>query len=65
MSTVTEVIEGLTILNSYRNCRMDVGHDVIYAGPGNQEDITEEDKIKLQGLGWYWDNILDCWAKFI
>lgn len=70
MATLDEVINGLQILQKYagkESDRIDAQHDVIYAGPNLEElegKITEEDKAKLEELGWHEDSEGDCWARF-
>jgi len=64
-NTVSKVIEGLTILNAYKNCHMDCNDDVLYAGPSNPEEVTETDLNRLKELDWHLNTILGCWAKFV
>jgi hypothetical protein len=41
-------------------------HDEVYAlAPGARpEDMSEEDRREMAGLGWRWHEGHDCWAKF-
>ena len=61
-TTTEQVIEGLTILNSYKDCHTNFNHDVIYAGPNNPEEVIEADLKRLRELGWHLDTILGCWV---
>lgn len=71
MATVRKVIDGLTILARYDPDGLDshsvsAEHDVIYGpGPGDPDAVTEEDRERLEELGWHLDSEADCWARFV
>lgn len=50
MNKVQKVIEGLTILNTYKGCAIQAEHDVLFAGPDTE--VSESDARLLEGLGW-------------
>jgi hypothetical protein len=70
MALINEVIEGLQILKKYageNSSSIDAQHDVIYAGPSLDElegRLTEEDRKRLDELGWHEDTEGECWARF-
>lgn len=39
-------------------------HDVIYIGIGEEVAEDSEDGVILLGLGFHWDESVDCWARF-
>jgi hypothetical protein len=62
------VIEGLQILAKYVDANSnDVAaeHDVIYGPYAADLNITDEDKEKLEELGWFIDSEVDSWAVFV
>ena len=78
MASVKDVIEGLEILA--KTAEVPIGpaeqgstdrrqahlggasHDVIW---GPDADPSEEDKDRLEELGWFFDDESDCWARFV
>lgn len=66
MATVNQVIEGLKILSKYsEDNTVCAGHEIIYAGSGvSEDDISEEDQVLLEDLGWHFDTSCDSWARF-
>lgn len=59
-------IEALGIFNKYEPNATHVlilEHDIIYAG----HDIlpSDTDRGRLVSLGWIWDDMLECWYKFV
>lgn len=56
------ILEGLTILIKYGDGDFSAEHDVVYAG--GDTEISEEDKKKLEGLLWFYDNEFQCWSTF-
>lgn len=66
MATISQLREGLTILEKY--CGRDdpcvVGHDIIYAGGVEASKMSDEDAKRIDELGWHWDDEFDCWARF-
>jgi hypothetical protein len=74
MASYADVIEGLEIFA--RLCKMGrsthgilARHDVIYAGGikrnGPEEDVPDEDRKRLDELGWYWDSDMESWARCV
>lgn len=71
MATAHQLIEGMKVLAQYQipggleGLEVDAQHDIIYCGPNIKwKHITEEDKKKLEELGWHLDEQLQCWARF-
>ncbi len=66
MATTRQVIEGLEILERYKDPasagEVCAEHDVIYAG--HDVSVSEEDRARLDALGWHWDSGVDSWARF-
>lgn len=65
MATAEQIIEGLKILVENADdgdtyCAAE--HDILY-GPGTKE-IPEGQKELLEKLGWFYDDDVDCWARF-
>lgn len=67
MATMEAIRGGLEILAKYvkpdDHC-VDAQHDIIYAGPGSDNEVSAEDKVALEKLGWHWDTDCDSWARF-
>jgi hypothetical protein len=66
MAKISDVIEGLQILLKYCNPNsQDIAaeHDVIMAGPDDCAEISEEDRVKLEALGWHEGEF--GWARFV
>ena len=78
MASIAEVVEGLEILaktasvplglaekgeNDRRTAHLGgADHDVIW---GPDADPSDEDKTRLEQLGWHFDEELDCWSRFV
>ena len=78
MASIAEVVEGLEILaktasvplglaekgeNDRRTAHFGgADHDVIW---GPDADPSDEDKARLEQLGWHFDEELDCWSRFV
>lgn len=78
MASIAEVVEGLEILA--KTATVPVGlaekgetdirtaqlagadHDIIW---GPDADPSEEDKKRLDELGWHFDDEAECWARFV
>ena len=61
------MIEGLEILKDYPTGDgwMAAEHDIIWTGcEENPENMNPEDVKKLDELGFFWDDELDCWACY-
>lgn len=67
MANVNDIIEGLTILAKHDPHGLDANvaadHDIIF-GPG-KKDVPEDDRKRLEQLGWFWDKEYDCWAMYV
>ena len=66
MASFGSLIEGLTILAKYDKdgLRGHVGgadHDIIFGG---NPEVSEEDKKRLDELGWHYSSEYGCWAHF-
>lgn len=78
MASVAEVVEGLEILaktasvprglaeNGETDTRTahlgGANHDIIW---GPEADPSDEDKKRLDELGWHFDSESDCWSRFV
>jgi hypothetical protein len=78
MASIKDVIEGLEILaktatvpvflaeqgsTDRRQAHLGgASHDVIW---GPEADPSDEDKARLDELGWFFDDGLDCWSRFV
>lgn len=56
-----ELIEGLAILQNY-NDKWFPGLVGIYAGL-NCNKLSDLDDVKLESLGWEWDEFIRAWFK--
>ncbi len=59
-------IEAFTIFDKYEPEAIYVvqpDHDIVYSGP-NPDKVSEEDKARLEELGWLVDEDLECFSKF-
>ena len=66
MRTINEVAEGLIILSKYNNSDVCAEHDIIYAGPYDPEEkISQEDRERLDELGWHIDSDATTYARFV
>lgn len=55
---ITNIIEGLKIINTYPDCYIIAEPTMIYVGP----KITTEDEDKLIALGWYFSGGQGCYS---
>lgn len=64
--TLSHYIEALTILAQYsqESYALQAEHDAIYTRPGCG-CIQGGDKSRLEELGWFEDEELDCWCCFV
>ncbi len=78
MASIKDVIEGLEILaktatvpvflaeqgsTDRRQAHLGGASDNVLWGP--QADPSDEDKARLDELGWFFDDESDCWARFV
>ncbi len=64
---MNNIIEGLIILRGYDSKAGDfcAEHDQIWAGPElDFEDFNKEDVLKLEALGWFYDDDVESWSHF-
>mgnify|MGYP001589923568 CR=1 FL=1 len=64
MADLKEVLDGLQILYAEGANSICAEHDVIYAGPDNQE-ISEPNRKALESLHWFWDTEANSWSVFV
>lgn len=67
MSIYGEIAEAMTIFEKYKDLHepsIDVGHDILYAGP-HPRIATAEDVSRLNELGWHEDYSDECFRKNI
>lgn len=67
MATLKNVITGLQVFAKYGDDKHTVcaEHDTLYAGPGDDVDLTDEDKKTLDAAGWRYDKSTDSWKTFV
>ena len=64
MAKARAIVEGLNIMLKHGEVECDAQHDIFCAGPGINGELTDEEKKKLEELGWHWDEEADSWAIF-
>ena len=64
MASAQEVIDGLTILMKHGKIDVEAQHDIIFAGPGIDGELTKEEQDQMLKLGWHFDEETDSWARF-
>lgn len=71
MATVTQIVEGLTILGKYAKTEQtddpSIGgadHDVIWGPCVGEDEPSEDDQFRLELLGWFWSEEYACWSRF-
>jgi hypothetical protein len=66
-SRTSEVAEGLLIIERYLgpNDKFSIGaeHDEIYAGYETPDKMSDEDRQKMENLGWFTTDF-DSWGYF-
>ena len=65
MSRLNSVSKGLSILDKYPNTDIACEHDILFAGPGDSKNVTGEDRVELESLGWFVSDEYDSWAIWI
>jgi hypothetical protein len=60
-----KIIEGLTILAKYEGESVAAEHDKIYAGPSTTDDISPDDRVRLEELKWLLDDEVGSWFCFV
>ena len=65
-TTYAGYAESFTILAKYseETYQVNAEHDVIYAGPGMVEKVSEDDKARLKELGWRINEEYHCFTRF-
>ena len=59
-----KLVEGLQILMKYGEVDVEAQHDIIYCGPEDPPTMTDEDRTRLEELGFHVDSETDSWAHF-
>lgn len=63
---IDRLIEGLTIIKKYEpNSDFSAAHDEFYAGGEKYDEYSEEDKQRLEVLGFMYDKSLPSFMVFI
>lgn len=67
MADMKEVVDGLTILMKYSpKGGVCAEHDIICAAPSvAKDDLSEEDQVAMERLGWHFDEDAGSWARFV
>ncbi len=63
---MSKLIEALQIFLKYKDARRPTHceHNVLYIMDVTQEEVSVEDVVKLDALGFFWNEEYDCWASF-
>lgn len=61
-----ELIEALQIFLKYRNEQWPTHceHDILMISSITEDEVSEEDTIKLNNLGFSWNSEYDCWTSY-
>ncbi len=61
-----KLIEALTIFAKYKDVERPTycAHDTLTIMAVTEEEVSEEDKKRLQELGFFWDKFEDCWISY-
>ena len=60
---VNRIFEGLKIIEKYQpNFDTYAEHDTIYIGSYNPDEMTEQERVKMEELGWFEGE--DSWQHF-
>jgi len=64
--TMKDLIEALTIFAKYKNemCPTHCEHDVLYVVGITEDEVSEDDKQRLDALGFHYSDEYDCWQSF-
>lgn len=69
MTVITGISKGLALIEQYEeDAVFTADHDQIWCGQGNGKsvtEITEEGKLILESMGWFIDESLGCWSRFV
>lgn len=67
MAKYSEVIEGLKLFMEIEGDKHNVcaEHDIVYAGPDAADTLTDEQRARLEALGWHIDSESGSWARFV
>lgn len=60
------LIEALAIFLKYADERSPTHceHDVLMVVGIAEDTVSAEDRVRLDGLGFFWSSEYDCWASF-
>lgn len=65
---MNEMIESLQIFLKYMEKDVDSPfvccHDILYVHGPDISEVLKADVERLDGLGFFWDDDLECWASF-
>ncbi len=61
-----ELIEALQIFLKYKNETFPTHceHDILMVVGITEEEVSEEDKQKLDELNFFWSSEYDCWVSY-
>lgn len=61
-----DLIEALSIFAKYRNEQWPTHceHDVLYIMGVTKEEVSEDDRTRLDALGFRWSDSDSCWISF-
>jgi hypothetical protein len=69
MTSFQKFTSGLRIIEGYLS-RENPGdicaeHDEIFVHGVNRDALGGDDPVKLEAMGWTWDEDLGCWHRFV
>lgn len=61
-----KLIEALQIFLKYKNANWPTHceHDILMIMEVSEDEVSSEDKEKLDELGFFWSSEYDCWASY-
>ena len=65
MASSQTIIDGLMYLQTFGDCNVAAEHDIFYAGYDLVDNQSPRVVEKMEALGWFWDEEVDCWAVFV
>ena len=63
---MNDLIEALQIFAKYTDTYAPTHceHDILLIMEVNQNDVSEDEYMRLDQLGFHWSTEFDCWASF-
>jgi uncharacterized protein CbrC (UPF0167 family) len=66
INKMEDLIKALQIFLKYRNEKWPTHceHDIMMISKVHQDEVSEEDDLELEKLGFFWNDEYDCYASF-